>query len=165
MRRGRPFPEGAIEALEVAMRKARTKGEYQRVQCLWLRAKLGMNANQVAVALCWTPPAVRKVQADYLRRGEAAFRRLGRGGRRHSYLERSEEDALLKRLLEQQAPNELIPAGEVQKAYEAAVGHPVAASTVYRMLRRHQWRRLATGTMMAPGSVWAMSKLWRSESS
>jgi transposase len=144
MRRGRPLPEGAIEALEAAMRKARTKGEYQRVRCLWLRAKLGMNANQVAVALCWTPPAVRKVQADYRRGGEAAFRRLGRGGRRHAYLEPFEEQALLKRVLQQQAPNELISTGVVQKAYEAAVGHPVAASTVYRMLRRHRWRRLAT---------------------
>ena len=165
MRRRRPFPEGAVKALEIAMRQARTKGEYQRVQCLWLRARLGMNANQVAVALCWTPPSVRKrkVQADYLRRGEAAFRRQGRGGRRHSYLEPSEEEALLKRLLEQQAPNELIPAGVVQEAYEAAVGHPVAASTVYRMLRPHRWRRLATGTAMVPGTVWATGKHWRPE--
>ena len=148
MRTARPFPEGAIEALEVAMRKARTKGEYQCTQCLWLRAKLGMNANQVALALCWTPSAVRKVQADYLRRGEAAFRRLGRGGRRHSYLEPSEEQALLKCLLEQRTPNELIPAAEVENAYEAVVEHPVAASTVYRMLRRHRWRRVATGCLL-----------------
>ena len=104
MRRGRPFPEGAVKALEIAMKKARTKGEYQRVQCLWLRARLGMNANQVAVALCWTQPAVRKVQADYLRRGEAAFRRQGRGGRRHAYLEPSEETALLNRLLDSRRP-------------------------------------------------------------
>ena len=159
MRKGRPLPEGAVKVLETAMRKARTKGEYQRVQCLWLREKFKMNANQVAVALCWTPAAVRKIQADYFQRGEIAFRRQGRGGRRHSYIETSEEAALLRRIAEQQAPNQLIPASEVQKAYEAAVGHPVAASTVYRMLRRHGWRRVVTGSVTVPRKVWAASNL------
>ena len=87
----------------------------------------------------------------------------GRGGRRYSYIGRSEEAALLRRVAEQQAPSQLIETSEVQKAYEAAVGHPVAASTVYRMLRRHGWRRVVTGSVMVPRNVWAMSNLGPSE--
>ena len=32
---------------------------------------------------------------------------------------------------------------EIRAAYERAVGHPVPKSTVYRMLARQGWRKLA----------------------
>ena len=89
--------------------------------------------------------------------------REGRGGRRHAYLPTPDERALLDRLAEQAAPNELIPASDVQKAYEAAVGHPVADTTIYRMLRRHGWRRVADGTAIVPRRGWYPSKLRHSE--
>ena len=44
MRPPRPFPEGSAERLEQALRQARSKAEFQRVQCVWLRAGLGLNA-------------------------------------------------------------------------------------------------------------------------
>jgi len=51
MRPPRPFPEGSVERLAQALRGAQSKVEFQRVQCVWLRAALGLNANQVAQAL------------------------------------------------------------------------------------------------------------------
>jgi len=60
MRPPRSLPEGSVERLERALRGARSKPEFQRVQCVWLRAALGLNANQVAQAL---GSLVRRLQA------------------------------------------------------------------------------------------------------
>ncbi len=38
MRPPRPFPEGTLERLQQGLKEARNKAEFQRVQCLWLRA-------------------------------------------------------------------------------------------------------------------------------
>ena len=63
MRPPRPFPAGSAERLEQALRQARSKAEFQRVQGVWLRAGLGLNANQVAQALGWRPTSVRRLPA------------------------------------------------------------------------------------------------------
>jgi transposase len=96
MRPPRPFPEGSAERLEQALRGARSKAEFQRVQCVWLRAALGLNANQVAQALGWRPTSVRRLQAQFLRQGEGLWDRPGRGGRHRQNLTREEEARLLQ---------------------------------------------------------------------
>ena len=45
------MPEGAVERLAPLLKEARSKAEYQRVQCIWLRATLGWDSKQIAEAL------------------------------------------------------------------------------------------------------------------
>jgi hypothetical protein len=158
MARPTPFPEGTAERLKLAMSKARTKGEYKRWLCLWLRESLSLNNREVATALCWTRPAVRKLWWAYLHRGEEALRGPGRGGRRRQYLSWEQELALLHELASKMTPTSTIPAAEVQHAYEKALGHPVAPTTIYRMLARHYWRRQATGDALVPLHGWGPSR-------
>jgi len=143
MRPPRPFPEGSVEKLEQALRRARSKAEFQRVQCVWLRAVLGLNANQVAQAVGWQPTSVRRLQSQFWRRGEALWGHPGRGGRRHQNLTREEEARLLEGFLPRAEQGRLLEVSRVKQAYEQAVGHAVPKSTVYRMLARHGWRKLA----------------------
>ncbi len=143
MRPARPFPEGSVERLERALRQARSKAEFQRVQCVWLRAWLGLNANQVAQALGWRPTSVRRLQAQYWRDGEVLWQRPGRGGRRHQNLKREEEARLLEGFFQRAERGGLLEVSRVKQAYEQRVGHAVPKSTVYRMLARHGWRKLA----------------------
>ena len=80
MRPPQPFPDGSVERIEQALRGAQSKAEFQRVQCMWLRAALGLNANQVAQALGWRPTSVRRLQAQFLRQGEGFWECPERGG-------------------------------------------------------------------------------------
>ena len=73
MRIPQPIPEKAVARLETALKKAKTKAAYQRVQCLWLRAALGLSSEQVAQAIGWRPTSVRRLQSRYLREGERAL--------------------------------------------------------------------------------------------
>jgi transposase len=143
MRPPRPYPKGSVERLAQTLRQARSKAEFQRVQCVWLRAALGLNANQVAEALGWRPTSVRRLQAQYGRLGEALWQRPGRGGRRHQNLTPEEEGRLLQGFLQRAEQGRLLEVSRVKQAYEQAVGHVVPKSTVYRMLARHGWRKLA----------------------
>jgi transposase len=110
---------------------------------VWLRAALGLNANQVAQALGWRPTSVRRLQAQFLRQGEGLWDRPGRGGRHRQNLTREEEARLLQGFLKRAEQGRLLEVSRVKQAYEQVVGHGVPKSTVYRMLGRHGWRKLA----------------------
>ena len=86
MRTPRPLSNEAIERLAKDLKRAKTKAEFQAVQCLWLRVSLGLSADQVATAIGWHPSSVRKLQSLYLREGSTALKRTGRGGRRRQNL-------------------------------------------------------------------------------
>lgn len=143
MRPPRPLPEAALEEVATLLKQSEDKATYQRVQCLWLRAALGLSAPQVAQALGWSLSAVHHVQARYLRQGPAALRSPGRGGRAHAYLSASEEQQLLARFSLSAAHGGIVEASPVRTAYEAVIGHAVPKSTIYRLLSRHGWRKLA----------------------
>jgi transposase len=142
MRTPKPLPEGAYENLLMELKRAETKGEFQRVQCLWLRASLGLSAAEVATAIAWHPASVRKFQARYLREGEAVLKGAKRGGRYYQNLTLEEERQLLQEFLAQSEKGGILEVSRVKAAYEQVLGRKVPKSTIYRMLARHGWRKV-----------------------
>jgi transposase len=116
------MPEGAADRLAPLLQEARRKAEYQRIQCVWLRATLGLNANRMAEALGWQASSVRHVQARYLREGEETLRDHPRGGRYQAHLTAEEEQKLLAPFLEKAQAGEVVIAAPVQQAYEDQLG-------------------------------------------
>ena len=143
MRPQTPLPAGTVAGLEVLWKRAKTRGQYQRVQCVWLRATLGLSSEEVARAVGWHPGSVRRVQSLYLREGADVLMSVGRGGRRNENLTVEQERKLLDGFLAKARRGGLLEVSEVRAAYEEAVGHSVPRSTVYRMLKRHGWRKIA----------------------
>jgi transposase len=142
MRPSQPLSEADRKELAALLKQCKDKATYQRVQCVWLRAALGLSAPQVAQALGWSLSAVHHVQARYLRHGSAALLGSGRGGRAHAHLSVAQEQELLADFAVPAAQGGVVEAGPVRTAYEAAVSRTVPKSTVYRLLRRHGWRKL-----------------------
>ena len=66
----------------------------------------------------------------------------GKGGRRHQYLTFSSEKEFLAPIFTQAESRKIATVGQIQRAYEATVGHEVDESTLYRLLNRHGWRKL-----------------------
>jgi len=143
MRTYQPLPPGTKERILDLLKRAKTKADFQRVLCIWLRIALGLSPAQIAMAIGWSKEHVRHVHANYLRHGESALTGVGRGGRRHQNLTVEEEDQLLAPFFERAAKGGIVIANEVKAAYEERVGHRVPKSTVYRMLARHGWRKIA----------------------
>lgn len=129
--------------LESLLREAKTKADFQRVQAVWLRSMLDLPAAEVAQAIGWSEGRVKTVQSRFLREGEQALAGTGRGGRRRQNLTVEQEEALLASFLEQAKAGGVLVVADVKIAYEKAAGHAVPKSTVYRMLARHDWRKIA----------------------
>jgi len=135
-------PEDRI-ALEALLKKAKTKADFQRIQCVWLRILFGFTSELVAQAVGWRPGTVKKIWSDYFSRKEKALLGKGRGGRRRANLSLEEETRLLGGFFRKAEKGGILVANEVKAAYEKAIGREVPKSTIYRMLARHGWRKVA----------------------
>src|SRR5579863_9922306 len=136
-------PDDWAETLPPLLKSARTANDLRQVLCVWMRLALGMSKEQIAIATGWSASSIRQVQERFLREGIAAFQGPGKGGRRNELMTRQSEYALLRRLREENFPNEVLEFHAVHRAVENAVGREVPVSTVHRLLKRHGWRRVA----------------------
>jgi Homeodomain-like domain len=96
MRTPRCLPAGTVEELTALLKQCRTSTEYRRVQCVWLRATLGLSAQQIATILGWHISSVSDLHSQYLREGVAALQGPGRGGRHRQNLSLVPEQELLQ---------------------------------------------------------------------
>ncbi len=142
MRPAREISGNGVNDLKKALKEARSKGEYQRIQCLWLRSSLGMRSPEIALALGWRETSVRRVQSLYFKDGVGALSGRERGGRRHENLSQEEERGLLDSFFREAEGGGILEVSRIKTAYEKCVGHPVPKSTVYRILDRHGWRKI-----------------------
>jgi transposase len=143
MRPRTEIPAAAVGAIRRAMLAASRTSTFQRLQCLWLRARQDLATEAIAQTVGLSVSHVRRVWADYLRGGLAAAQGRPKGGRRHQNLTVHQERALLQPLHQQAQAGQLITARSLKVRYETQVGRAVPDSTVYRLLARHQWRRVS----------------------
>ena len=142
MRPRRPISEEGKEELVQLLKHSKSKTQFQRIQCVWLRAALDLSAAQIATAIGWQPGSVRQLHARYLNEGGSALIGPGRGGRRNAYLTLEEEDHFLSQFIQRAADGGMLVVSEIKAAFEAKIGRKVPKSTVYRVLARHGWRKI-----------------------
>jgi len=143
MRPQKPFPPGTTERMEQLLKTTRSLDEYRHLQGIYFRAKYGLDAERIADMVGLHVQTIRNLHSAYLRDGEAALHGQGAGGRRQALLSLEEEEALLAELEEAGQRGALLEVHRVQQAYAERVGKAVARSTVYRLLHRHGWHKLA----------------------
>ena len=85
---------------------------------------------------------VHKVIATSNREGVSAVETKGKGGRYHDYLTREEERDLLPPFFERAEKGELTTIAQLKPVFEKRVGHEGDETTISRLLKRHQWRKL-----------------------
>ena len=68
------------------------------------------------------------------------------GGRRRETLSKEEETEFLAPWVEKAAAGGVLVVPPIQAALEERLGHPVARSTMYRILARHGWRKVEPDT-------------------
>ncbi len=125
MRRARPISRAAKDSLGRLLKESKSKWEFQRVQCVWMRAELGLGAEDIAKAVGWNPGYVRQVQARFLREGETSLKIVGRGGRYHENLSIEQEEKLLEPFLLGAQRGQILVVSDIKAAYEAKIGRKV----------------------------------------
>jgi Homeodomain-like domain len=122
--------------LRAAMQNARTLAEFRGALCVYLRAVLGLSLELVAETLGWWQPAVSHLHHRYLREGDDALRRPGRGGWR--LLTRQKEAAVLRGIASDFGSG-LVEFDYIHQTVEQAAGRPVPPAIVQSILDRHGW--------------------------
>jgi len=124
------------------LKVARRHSEFQRIQCILIRATLGSSATEIARLLGWSVATVHMLHSRYTREGDALFDLKAKGGRRNQHLTFEEEAEFLAPFLDSAAKGGILVVSQVQVAYEVKIGKAVPPSTVYRLLARHDWRKI-----------------------
>ncbi|MDR7151486.1 transposase [Hydrogenophaga palleronii] len=135
--------EATVTRLAERLKRASNHSEYQRIQCVLIRAALGSSAAQIAQLLGWSTTTVHVLHSRWAKEGDAIFAVQARGGRHHQHLSTEQEQALLAPFFERAQAGDMFKVAEIQQAYQEQVGKTVAPSTIYRLLDRHGWRKLA----------------------
>ena len=131
-----------VQRLADRLKRAQSHSEYQRIQCVLIRATLGSTAAQIAQLLGWSVATVHVMHSRWAKEGEAIFDVRGRGGRRHQHLTADQEKELLAPFVQRAEAGGMLGVAEIQRAYRERCGQAVARSTVYRLLQRHGWRKV-----------------------
>ena len=143
MRPPTPIPESRIQELN-KFRKDKWNGyEFQRFLCVWLRIERDMTPVEIAKLLGWNPGTVRFAQKNFIDNGIQALTELKRGGRNRFFMTLEEEKEFLSSFEISAARGEVLVIGEIQVALEKRLGQRIHKTTVYRMLHRHGWRKIA----------------------
>jgi len=138
----RAAPHLSLEAVEQKLKSIDSYWHRQK----WLIVYNGLvdprPASAIAKQTGVSVATVHKVISQYNQLGVAALETPGKGGRYNSYLTREKEKEFLGKFFEQAAKGQIPTVTQIKIAYEQLVGHPVHKTTIYRLLDRHQWRKI-----------------------
>ena len=131
-----------VRRLADRLKQADSHTQYQRIQCVLIRATLGSSAAQIAQLLGWSTATVHVMHSRWAKEGESIFDVKRRGGRRHQHLTPEQEKQLLAPFVQRAEAGGMLGVAEIVQAYRERCGQEVARSTIYRLLQRHGWRKV-----------------------
>ena len=141
MRRRKKIAEN-IEEVMLEMDKARNKNIFQRLQCVYLAdTQPDLTASDIAKIVRLSTHRVKMIHSNFRRNGLSSIVDK-RGGRYREYMTIDEEIEFLKPFEEKSKTGSMATVGEVKKAYETIVGKKVAKTTIYRLLEKHDFRKI-----------------------
>lgn len=136
------FPTSTAEKMEKLLQTAKSLNEYKRIQCIYFRAKFDYDASLIAQITGYKLQTVRNIHSAFLKQGVKTLKVSQKGGRYNSVMTLNEEKELIKEFDDKAKKGGIIEVSKIHKAYEEKANRKVAKSTVYRMLDRHNWRKI-----------------------
>jgi transposase len=136
------FPHLDLETVKQRVKLAKSHWDKQKWLVIYNALADPRTAAEIALHLGVSKGFVRKVIQQYNRFGETGLSTPGRGGRRNCYLSWDQEKKLIDSLKEKAQRGQITTAIQIKQAYEFECGFPVHKTTIYRLLERHQWRKI-----------------------
>lgn len=144
MRPAKEFPAGTAKRMQHLLRQAKDVAEQRRIQAILMRASEALPPAKNAELTGLSIHSVRVIHSRFLREGESCLvGRPGRGGRRHALLSEPQATALLAAHTQDAMQGRVVVANVFKRDYERLVGHKVATASVYRLLAKAGWRKVA----------------------
>jgi len=136
-------PSEVLQSAMEAARKAKTAFELRAAQAVIFPALLGMSDRATGDLLGRSRGTVVRMRNEFSHvHSRKDPPRRNWGGRRYGYMSMEQERQFLSRFFDEASHGGVLIVSEIKRSFEALVGHKVAKTTVYRMLDRHDWRKI-----------------------
>jgi transposase len=112
---------------------------WQVIRCALVHPK---PAAEIALEVGLARQTVHNLVAAYNRRGPQVMETPGHAQRQRAYLSLARERAVVSKFLRQSATGQVSTGNQIKPALEKAIGQRVHKTAVYRILKRHQWRKV-----------------------
>ena len=151
-----------IEAARKLLKAARTADDLRLAQSVLLPLELGLSIEQTAVAIGRSSGATCTMRTRFAKvaAGEMDAPRSKRQLRNRAKANLERERQILDEVLPNAVTTGVIVIPRVKSAIEAKLGKTLALCSVYRMLARHGWRKLAPDTHHPQGDPQARQE-WK----
>jgi hypothetical protein len=123
-----------------AVKDADNVHELRKAQSILLPALFSLDLVATGAAIGRSKASVCRLQTEFrtdVSGGQPGTKK--RGGRRRQNMSLEKEIMFLEPFQQRARNGELIVVAEIRKAYEKAIEKRVPASTIYRLLARHDW--------------------------
>lgn len=137
-----------IEAARQLLKTARTADDLRLAQAVLLPLELGLSIEQTARVIGRSSGATCTMRTRFAKvmAGQISAPRNKRELRNRAKADLDRERQILDEVLSDAATGGVVVIPRIRSAIEAKLGKSLALSSVYRMLARHGWRKLAPDT-------------------
>jgi len=127
-----------------ALKGAKTVEQFRQAQAVVLPLAYGLSLEQTAQAIGHSVTWTCRLRNRFLA-GEVVGdgQRPSRRGRRNQHMTEEQEQEILAPFLDRARHGGILVVGQIKAELEARLGRAMALSTVYKLLHRHGWRKLA----------------------
>ena len=143
MRPRNPLPGDAISESLRLMKARRRQPDYRRFQVVYLAAAEARTDAEIARITGYAVRTVREILTRCRRDGVASLVDKPRGGRHCENMTLAEEKAVLSSFFERAQKGGVLIVTDIHNALNAQVGKTLSKTTVYDILHRHNWRKIA----------------------
>jgi len=154
-----------IEAAKKLFKSARTAEELRMAQAVLLPLEMGLSLEQTAKIIGRSKGATCRMRTRFVQvsAGQRPASRRKRTLRNRAKADLARERQILDEVLASAASGGIVVVPRIKPEVEALLSKPIALSTLYRMLARHGWRKLAPDTQHPQGDPEAR-EAWKKNS-
>ncbi len=139
---GKSYKISAKEAEEIKAKRKKIKDKKtdKRLYAVQLRGE-GMTNSEIAEKLDTNPKVVSQWVSKYIKSGIEGLLPKKRVGN-HRNMTFKEEEEFLSHYANEAEKGKIVNVKEIEAAYIKKVGHSIGSGQIYRMLKRHGWRKV-----------------------
>lgn len=127
-----------------ALAKARTVEQMREAQAVILPLEHGLSMDQVGAILGISRGWACKLRRRFIQSvGKPQTPKQKRGGRRRENMTLEDEVEFLAPFFDKAARGGILVVGEIKQALDKRLGRTTALASIYNLLHRHGWRKLA----------------------
>lgn len=135
------YSEEDKKAIKIAYKKCKNTKEQKRLLCLKLRIVKGFSSKYISEIVGYASTFVNEIISTYNKQGLAGIDAKKQVGNRKN-LTFLQEEELLNSFSKQAECGKMLEVSDIIEGYEKLIGRKVAKSIVYKMLKRHGWRKV-----------------------